>query len=177
MNQRIISLLFLTVIAGLFSCTKVDNLPARPKIEYMNFTVFDTTDILGNTLKGGRLKFSFQDGDGDLGLPVPTEGQNFDSINLFLVLYRMNNGKLTIAPLDDPFKPTGFRIPFMLGTGQNRVLKGRISVVFQYFFTTQEDSILYKFYIKDRAENISNIDSTSVIPLYYNGVYPLPQGN
>jgi len=171
MNFKITAIILLFSVLVLDSCTKVENIPARPKIEYTSFTVFDTTDILGNTLKGGRLKFSFEDGDGDLGLPVPSEGQNFDSINLFLVLYRVNNGDIALAPDDDPLKPTGFRIPFMTRTGLNRVLRGSISVVFQYFFCTEEDSIKYDFFIKDRADNISNVESTSTLPIFFNGEY------
>jgi hypothetical protein len=56
-------------------------------------------------------------------------------------------------------------------TGQNKILKGDISVIFMYLFFSEEDTIRYDFYIKDRAENLSNTVSTSVIPVYYNGIY------
>jgi hypothetical protein len=159
-------------IFALISCTKIDKLPVEPRIKYTSFTVFDTTDILGNTVKGGRLKFYFEDGDGNVGLPVPSaEEENFDSINLFLTLYRVNNGSVVQATDNDPLKPTGYRIPYMERTGQNKLLKGDISVVFLYLFYTEEDSIRYNFYIKDRAENLSNTDSTGVIPLFHNGIY------
>jgi hypothetical protein len=170
MKINIFLIIALSVFA-LCSCDDIQTLPGRPYIEYNSFTVFDTTDILGNTIKGGRLKFYFEDGDGDLGLPDPIPGQEFDSINLFMKLYRMNNGLIAPAPDDDPLNPTGFRIPYMVRTGVNRILKGNISVVFQYLFYTEEDTIKYDFFIKDRAENISNIVSTGVIPLFYNGVY------
>lgn len=164
-----VSVLFSLLILN--SCEPIETMPARPFIDYTSFTVFDTTDLLGNIVKGGRLKFYFEDGDGDLGLPVPVEDLEFDSVNLFLRLYRMNDGVLSPAPDDDPLKPSGFRIPFMERTGQNRILKGNISVEFMYLFTTEEDSIKYVFYVKDRAEHLSNIDSTSTLPLFYNGIY------
>jgi hypothetical protein len=56
-------------------------------------------------------------------------------------------------------------------TGQNKILKGDISVIFFYLFYTQEDTIRYDFYIKDRAGNSSNSASTSLIPVYFPGVY------
>jgi hypothetical protein len=159
-------------VFALVSCGKIDSLPVEPYIKYTSFAVFDTIDLLGNTVKGGRLKFYFEDGDGNVGLAPPSaEDETFDSINLFLTLYRVNNGSVTPAPENDPFKPTGYRIPYMERTGQNKILKGDISVVFMYLFYSQEDSIKYDFYIKDRDENLSNVASTGIIPVFYNGTY------
>jgi len=171
MKFKVVVVLVFFSLVILHSCEPIQTIPARPFIDYTSFTVFDTTDLLGNTVKGGRLKFYFEDGDGDLGLPVPVEDMNFDSVNLFLRLYRMNNGVLAPATDNDPLKPSGFRIPFMERTGQNRILTGNISVDFMYLFTTEEDTIKYVFYVKDRADNLSNIDSTSTLPLFYNGIY------
>ena len=56
------------VVLLLASCGKISTLPDVPKIEFTSFSVFDTVDILGNFAKGGRLKFYFEDGDGDIGL-------------------------------------------------------------------------------------------------------------
>lgn len=158
-------------LLALLSCGKIDTLPKEPRIEYTSFTIFDTTDILGNDVKGGRLEFYFEDGDGNVGLPVPSDEIELDSVNLFLKLYRMTDGAIAPAPDNDPLKPTGYRIPFMERTGQNKILKGNISVVFLYLFYTEEDSLRYDFYIKDRADNLSNTESTPVIPLFYNGIY------
>jgi len=171
MKSKVILVFAVFLLIAMYSCEDIQTIPARPRIDYTSFTVFDTTDLLGNIVKGGRLKFFFEDGDGDLGLASPVEDQTNDSINLFLKLYRMNDGVLEPAPDNDPLNPTGFRIPYMIRTGLNKVLRGDITVDFMYLFTTKEDSIKYVFYIKDRAENISNIDSTSTLPLFYNGVY------
>ena len=172
-SMKTISLLALLTIfaAALVSCGKIQTLPDVPKIEYTNFTVFDTIDILGNSAKGGRLKFYFQDGDGDLGLPAPTPEGEGDSINLFLTLYRMKNGVMGLAPDNDPLKPSGYRIPYMETVGQNKILKGTISVTFFYLFYSENDTIRYDFFVKDRADNVSNTISTSAIPVFYNGVY------
>jgi hypothetical protein len=172
MRMRICPAIVVLSVFALVSCGKIDSLPVEPHIKYTSFTVFDTTDLLGNTVKGGRLKFYFEDGDGNVGLAPPSaEDETFDSINLFLNLFRVNNDSVTPAPDNDPFKPTGYRIPYMERTGQNKILKGDISVVIMYLFYSKEDSIKYDFYIKDRDENLSNVDSTGIIPLFYNGTY------
>jgi hypothetical protein len=171
MKFKVVLILVFFSLVILHSCEPIQTMPARPFIDYTSFTVYDTTDLLGNTVKGGRLKFYFEDGDGDLGLPVPVEDLNFDSVNLFLRLYRVIDGVMAPAADNDPLNPTGFRIPYMERIGQNRILKGNISVDFMYLFTTEEDTIKYVFYVKDRAENISNIDSTSTLPIFYNGIY------
>jgi hypothetical protein len=165
---------FITVIIILLSgsCTKIQHLPPEPYIEYRNFAVFDTIDILGNYCKGGRLKFYFEDGDGNLGLESP-EDTGQDTTNLFLTLYRKTNGVMEVVPDDDLMKPSSYRIPYMKRDGQNKILKGTISVTFIYLFYLPEtnDTVMYEFYLKDRAENFSNTEKTSEIPLSFNGIY------
>ena len=72
------------------SCFKIEKLPPEPYISFKSFQVFDSTDILGNKVKGGRLIFSFEDGDGDLGLTAPNTRTQQDSTNLFFILFRKN---------------------------------------------------------------------------------------
>ena len=141
------------------ACHKIEQLSAVPRIEFTSFQIFDTTDILGNQYKGGRLKFYFEDGDGDLGLNSPAGSQS-DSTNLFLTLYRKTDGNLVPAPDNDPLKPPAYTIPYMDRPGQNKILKGSISVTFLYFFYSPTDTISYDFYVKDRALNVSNTAST-----------------
>jgi hypothetical protein len=160
---------FLLVFA-LISCEKIRKLPDTPHVEFRSFSVYDTVDILENKIKAGTLNFYFEDGDGDLGLNAP-EDSLADSINLFLTLYREVNGRIIPAPAGDPFKPTGFRIPYMDNSGQNKILKGIISVNFTYLFYSSSDSLKYDFYVRDRALNVSNTDSTGIIPISKNGVY------
>ena len=44
---------------AIVSCGKIETLPPEPHIEYTSFTLFDTTDLLGNEIMGGDLKFYF----------------------------------------------------------------------------------------------------------------------
>jgi hypothetical protein len=163
-------LLLIIIIIGLASCHKIEQLPAVPNIEFTSFTVFDTTDILGNKSKGGRLRFHFEDGDGDLGLNAPTNKQP-DSTNLFFTLFRKKDGVMLPAPDNDPLKPSSYRIPYMERTGQNKIMKGTISVTFLYLFYSVTDTIRYDFYLKDRALNESNVVSTSEIILSENKTF------
>jgi hypothetical protein len=155
---------------GLDSCKKIEQLPATPRIEFTSFTIFDTLDILGNQAKGGRLKFYFEDGDGDLGLDPPSIIQT-DTTNLFLTLFHIKGSNLVPAASNDPLKPSPYRIPYMERLGRNKILKGNISITFLYLFYSPADTIKYNFYLKDRALNVSNEASTGEIVLIKNGVY------
>lgn len=166
--------LFLTIIGFLIllSCRKIQQVSPVPHIEYTSFMIFDTTDILGNSSKAGRLKFHFEDGDGDIGLESPTStGNQTDSTNLFFTLYRKENGTMVPAPDNDPLKPSAYRIPYMERLGQNKIMKGTISVTFLYLFYSAGDTIRYDFYIEDRALNKSNVASTGEIVLSVNKTY------
>jgi len=160
-------ILFAIIVAG--SCRKIEKLPPEPSVEFRSFEVFDTVDILGNLSKGGRLFFYFEDGDGDLGLSPRGDLSGNDTVNLFLTLLRKSGNDIIPAPADDPLRPSGYRIPYMERSGQNKILKGVIKLTFIYFFATPSDTIYYDFYIKDRAGNESNIERTCEIVLGRNG--------
>lgn len=163
------SLLLLVIT---FSCRKIEQMPPEPSIEFQSFRVFDTTDILGNKCKGGRLSFTFQDGDGNVGLQS-ADKTGGDTTNLFFILYRKENGVMKQVPDNDLMKPSSYRIPYMERTGQNKILKGTISVTFLYLFysPSENDTIRYDFWLKDRSENLSNTASTCEIPLSFNDLY------
>lgn len=169
--MRIYKLLaIIIVVISSVACRKIEILPATPRIEYRSFEIFDTTDILGNEAKGGRLKFYFEDGDGDMGLAEPV-GILSDTSNLFFTLYRKQNGEMILAPPNDPLKPSSYRIPYMFRLGQNKILRGTVSVTLFYLFYSTADTIRYDFHIKDRANNVSNIESTGEIIVSDNSTY------
>jgi len=170
--MRSVKLPAIIVVFSLFiiSCGKIEKLPPVPSIAFKSFEVFDSVDILGNKVKGGRLNFHFQDGDGDLGLDVPQSTGTVDSTNLFFTLYRKTGGVFHEVAANDPSRPSAYRIPFMDRQGQNKILRGNISITFLYLFYTPADTLKYKFYVKDRAQNLSNTDSTCVFVLTSNGI-------
>jgi hypothetical protein len=153
------------------SCKKIEQLPSVPHIDFTSFTVFDTLDILGNVSKGGKLRFHFEDGDGDLGLNSPIDNTS-DSTNLFLSLFRKKQGSMVAVTGLDPMLPySAYRIPYMERLGQNKILKGTITVIFIYQSYLPFDTIKYDFFIKDRALNVSNVISTSEIVPSVNKTY------
>jgi hypothetical protein len=158
------------LLFALAACQKIETLPAIPRIEYRSFTVYDTIDPLGNHAKAGKLKFYFEDGDGNIGLKDPSTNLG-DSTNLFFKLFRKEGGVMTEAPGNDPLNPSSYRIPYMSRLGQNKILKGTISVIFLYLFYEPSDTIKYDFYLKDRTENSSNTESTGEIILSVNNIY------
>jgi len=152
------------------TCRKIEELPDIPRIEFQSFEIFDTTDILGNNAKGGKLKFYFEDGDGNVGLMQP-ENRLDDTTNLFFTLYRKTNGIMQPADKNDPLTPSAYRVPYMVRLGQNKILKGTISVTFLYLFYTSADTISYEFYLEDRQYNESNLETTSEIIVSVNNIY------
>jgi hypothetical protein len=166
--------IILTSVLILDSCQEIEQLSAIPHIEFTSFAVFDSVTTLGNKDKAGLLKFYFEDGDGDVGLESPDISGSTDSINLFIDSYRKTDGIMVqITDIYDPVKAFNYRIPYMERTGQNKILKGTISITFLYTFydSDKKDTIRYDFYIRDRAENVSDTVSTCEIPLSVNGIY------
>jgi hypothetical protein len=155
------------------SCHKIEQLPVIPRIEFTSFSVFDTTDILGNLSKGGCLKFYFEDGDGNIGLEEPTSEET-DTTNLFITLYeKIDDEFIMVTDPANPLKPADYRIPYMENTGQNKIMTGTISLRFIYLYYDTDDStkIQYSFKIKDRDDQYSNLETTCEIPLSVNGNY------
>lgn len=141
------------------SCKKIRQLPPEPVISFTGFSMFDSTDILGNTHKAGILEFYFEDGDGDLGLLQPDpELSNPDTTNLTFYLYKKENGSYST-----PDDTLGYRIPYMERTGQNQILQGTIRISFLYIGYNESDTLFYEFFIEDRAGNLSNTCETCEI--------------
>jgi len=171
MKKTVYTFLLSILILTAGSCKKIEQLPPVPFIEFRSFEVLDTTDILGNSAKAGRLKFYFEDGDGNIGLREPSESLQDDSTNLFFTLYKKTDGEMVPASANDPLKPSPYRIPYLERLGQNKILKGTISVTFLYLFYNPTDTIRYDFYLKDRDLNESNLESTADIIISENKIY------
>jgi hypothetical protein len=75
------------------------------------------------------------------------------------------------AEPNDPLTPSKYRIPYMERLGRDKILKGTISITFLYLFYSPSDTISYDFYLKDRALNSSNVETTTEIALSTNKTY------
>jgi hypothetical protein len=173
MKRFLLPGIVIITLTSVTSCIEVETLPARPSIEYTSFEVFDTLDILGNVSKAGRLLFRFEDGDGDLGLAPPSGEFGNDTTNLSLTLFRKIDGTMEkVTDKNDPLLPySSYRIPYLERLGQNQILRGTISVTMIYQSYEAGDTIKYEFYIKDRAENFSNLEETAEIIVSENNIY------
>jgi hypothetical protein len=151
--------IFSAILAG---CGEILTYPDRPVIEYKNFTLYSTTDDLGNHIFLGKMEISFTDGDGDVGLTQPdsTETSVRMNYNFFTSLYCMNNGKF--EEVDSALGQQNYRIPYIVRTGQNKTLKGTIYIEFEYKLI-EYDTIFYTFYLTDRNFHKSNTDTSDVI--------------
>jgi hypothetical protein len=173
-------LLIFSFVLVFSSCGKIEQMSPIPHIEFTSFTVTDSSDALGNREKAGKLLFYFEDGDGDMGFDDPRneaiDTTKVDSLkNMFIDSYRKVNGKMVkITNEYDPVKAYSYwRIPYMEKTGQNKLLKGTISlsILYSFYNTRDSDIVRYDLYIVDRNNNISDTISTCEIPLSKNGIY------
>jgi hypothetical protein len=169
--MRIKPIIFLLPAILVAACGKIENLPDTPSVEFRSFRLFDSTDILGNKLKAGVMTFYFEDGDGDLGLAAPDSTSTSDTTNLFLTLYRKTGGVFKEVGDGDLLKPSSYRIPYLEPIGQNDVLKGTIDITLLYFVYKDTDTLYYDFWVKDRKDHTSNVDSTCVIILGKTGIF------
>lgn len=151
------------VAAGLVllaaGCLQIEDLPPEPTIEFVSF------EQLGDS---ASLVFSFEDGDGDIGLAeadttgsfAPGEPFHF---NLFIEYFEMQNGDWVQINLPLPYR---YRIPVITPTGQNKLLEGEIAVALAPFPTdpnTPHDTVKYSVQLADRALNLSNLVETGTI--------------
>jgi len=161
--RKFLSLSFVVsaIIAG---CGEIVTYPDTPVIDYKSFSLYKTTDDLGNSIFLGKLEVEFTDGDGDVGIEQPDSANLADSLkyNFFTRLYNFNNG--VFEEITGSGGEQNFRIPYITREGQNKTLKGTITIDFEYKII-EYDTIFYTFYMMDRGFHRSNVDTSQVIIL------------
>lgn len=170
LSLKILSPCVFLLFIVLFACKKPVQYPDTPSIKYESFEIIDSIDLLDQKMKYGILVFSFIDGDGDLGLESDDTLPPFDTSsvyynNLFITMRQYKNDSLQEVNLETPLY---YRIrPRFESSGQNKTLKGKIRVKFEYnnFFLSKYDTIKYYFYILDRSHNQSNTAESNTIIL------------
>ena len=143
------------------ACNKVPLYPDEPiltdgSFELLKNSIGQDTAVL--------IKFKFTDGDGDLGLTAADTIQHYDK-NLFVAYFQKVDGKFEKIVLPGTTDTLNFnsRIRDYNITGANAAqaevsLNINISVVLA-------DTILFEYYLRDKARNISNKLSTGPIAL------------
>jgi hypothetical protein len=153
-----------------FSCGNIIEYSDVPEVSYKDFSLAQTTDILGNQIIKATLTIHVIDGNGDIGLNDYDTTGSFspDSIyynDLFLKLFQKIDGKFVEKQLIVPHR---YRMPDVQPKGQVQSLVADIQVAIDYTKGTfDSDTIKYEFYIYDRALNISNVAESPELPISY----------
>ena len=162
LNIRRITALIFVLSAFYAGCGEIVTYPDTPVIDYQSFTLYRTTDDLGNNIFLGELEVDFTDGDGDVGLSQPDSAVISDTLkfNFFTSMYSMNNG--VFEKVGGAVGDQNFRIPYISREGQNKTLKGSIKIEFEYK-VIEYDTIFYTFFMMDRQFHRSNTDTSEVL--------------
>lgn len=158
--------LFIVVVTTLIfsSCDPGRQYPDEPKIEFEDYFIKDTINGFEDTVQILILRFSFTDGDGDIGLDdldtIPPKVNCKDSTcnNLYINRIGIKNGVSHELPIN-------YRIPVITPTGQNKTLKGEIDVRLEEFLLSPYDTVICEIYIFDRELHQSNVIKTPQIIL------------
>ncbi len=155
------SIIILFAISVVWGCYKIESYPPEPEIEYISFELADSLDLLGNPVLTGILRFSFVDGDGDVGDYAPTDTSLNDSVkHVFIDLYKKEDG---VFVKQEMLVDYYYRIPYFKPGANNPVLKGDVLISDLNFYAPFEgDTLRYQFYMRDRSGNKSNIEQTDV---------------
>jgi hypothetical protein len=165
MNKKAFYLAFILILytSTFNACIEIEEYPEIPEISFKDFSMTLTTDILGNVVQKAKLTFHVVDGNGDIGLQDSDTIGVFspDSIyynDLFLTLFEKIDGEFVEKQLIVPHR---YRIPYVEPQGQVKVLLADIQIAIDYTKGTfKSDTIMYSFYLYDRALNKSNVAET-----------------
>lgn len=168
-------LFLILVIAIVGSCKKFETFPIEPVIVYDDFV------LLLNTQSGiterGVIKFTYTDGDGDLGLassdtifPFHPSGDYY--YNMIIRYFERQNGEFVEVPIlawnneTQQYDTLTFnsRFPVLTPNSGNMNIKGLFQdTVFVYNPLSEYDTIMFKVSIYDRALHKSNEIETAPI--------------
>lgn len=150
MKNILVIFLIVLVIA---SCRKSNTISDVPKI---TFTSLTTTKYSSGKDSTGYLKFSYEDGDGDIGV---LETDSLNLLNLFMTYYEKKNG-VFVAPVL-PYPGFNARIPNLTPKAKNKSISGDITRSLILPNGVTNDTIKFEVYIVDRANHKSNLIETS----------------
>ena len=156
MHYRYKYLLFLFLItACLISCSKKEEYPIIPEIEFLGMTKL--YDPVLQRYDRGVLAISFKDGDGDIGL---FENQTEPPYNFYVKYFELQNGDETRVVISDT-NEFNARIPVLTPSGSVKAIKGEIEDTLNIFnMLSPFDTIKFEVYLVDRELHKSNTVST-----------------
>lgn len=154
---------------ALFSCKEKEIYPVIPSIQYADINFLSNSSGNDSIMK---MSFTFKDGDGDIGLDDADTFAPFNPItdsagnslnryyyNAYVYLYKKANGDF--VPVKRPFVNDTFyyayRVMNLTPEGRHKAIRGTIELsIEQPILTDPGDTLIYKFFIYDRALNQSN---------------------
>jgi hypothetical protein len=148
----------LAILVAALSCEPTEYSDV-PEIRFISFTPFINTSDSTMVHMSARMMFSFRDGKANFGIEAADSTKN--THNIFFIPYKKVHGVYdTISRASYGWMYRVLKDDKMERTGINKTIEGEISIDMDYFLPPPFDTIRYKFYILDRANNQSNIDST-----------------
>lgn len=152
---------FIAVMLFSYGCMKEEIFSVIPQITYISHSLEKNHDSMG-VLWNCTVKFELKDGDGDVGLPSPDSTTLPEyRYNLFFTQFNKKNGTFVEVPAN-PLIPFSYTILPFEAEGNNKSQKATISVEVMYR-KYPADTIMLRFYVKDRALNSSNTLETDEI--------------
>lgn len=170
MKQTVVIIILLAFLVAP-GCKKYEEYPPEPRIEFMDFLLL--RDAQGIDQRG-VLKFSFTDGDGNIGLYDSDSLPPFD-YNLFIRYFEQQNGSfkevflISSRYINDTtlvYDTATFngRIPILTPAGKNKSISGEIEdTLFVNNPLSPYDTIMFEVFIRDRDLNESNVIQTPPI--------------
>jgi len=169
LHIRPVSSLFFTVIImavvmALFpSCDDDPVYPVEPSIQFEQLTKIQNSSGIDDK---GVLKFSFVDGDGDIGLSDNDIDPPFDTgsmyyYNCFITYFEKQNGEFTevVLPVSN-----NYRIPLTPPATKGLPLEGEVDIeLYINNYLSPFDTIQFEIFIVDRALHHSNTITTPEI--------------
>jgi hypothetical protein len=171
MSIKKLVLLIALIPLSFSSCKKYEDYPPEPTIEFMDFTLLRDEQGIDQR---GVLRFSFADGDGNIGL-LDTDTLPPYDYNLFVSYFERQNGVFKEIFLITPnyindttivYDTATFngRIPILMPAGKNKAISGEIEdTLFVNNPLSTFDTIMFEVYIQDRKLNKSNTIQTPPI--------------
>ena len=159
------SLLFFTVSLLVYACFKDQKYSEVPEIKFIDFTQEGDS---------AKLRFSFQDGEGDIGLSddqivAPYNPDSKYYYNIYMVYYEKDDVSGWVVGKDINGDSIVFKNRIRpIYSGKPKASKGQITAtiepIFYNPFSIESDTIKYKIQIIDRALHASNwIESNEII--------------
>jgi len=163
-----IILISIVIVSIIYGCRKFETFPVVPHIEYQDFVLLVNPE--SGISERGVIKFTYTDGDGDLGLsssdtlpPFNVDGDYY--YNMIIRYFEKQNGEFVEVPIlifnneTQTYDTVTFnsRFPVLTPASGNMNIKGLFQDTLYVFNPFSEfDTIMFKVSIYDRALHQSN---------------------